>query len=42
MQIKEHLSWEASINIKINLFFLICLLSPTFVYTHLQSSRLIK
>ena len=40
MQIKEHLSWEASINIK-KIFFLIRLLSSTFVYTRLKSSRLI-
>ena len=40
MQIKEHLSWEASINIKKN-FFLIRLLSSTFVYTRRKSSRLI-
>ena len=38
MQIKEHLSWEVSINIK-NKFFLIRLHSSTFAYTRLDSSR---
>ena len=39
-QIKKHPSWEDSINIK-KKFFLICLHSPTFVYTRLHLSRLV-
>ena len=40
-QIKEHLSWEASINIKKKKKNLIRLHLPRFVYTRLHWSRLV-